>query len=90
MNTIGPFIPTPGATAIPFAVYWNGGLTNAYLPLKSDGILTFTSIPPAGTQITVDMTYFWRVRFEADSLDFTEFAANFWELRKIVLIGVNA
>jgi hypothetical protein len=47
--------------------------------------VTFTGghIPAGGQAIAWSGTYYWRCRFEEDSIEFTEFANLFWDLKKL-------
>jgi len=64
-------------------VYLNAVLTSAYT--ISNGLITFSSAPGAGVVITADFNYYWRVRFQADSIDFENFAYNLYEIKKVRL-----
>jgi Conserved hypothetical protein 2217 (DUF2460) len=78
----------------PFNVYINGVLqsSSSYIlwqnaPFGAPGwqVLSFNSTPTAGQVITVDVTYYFYVRFTDDYLDFEEFARQFWLTRKVTL-----
>ncbi|HXJ62427.1 MAG TPA: DUF2460 domain-containing protein [Actinomycetota bacterium] len=70
------------------AVYLDGVPTSAYTLDSNTGVITFTSPPSAGVAITADFTYYFRVRFAADRLDFEEFYHNFWEVKQLKLVSV--
>ncbi len=55
------------------------------LPYASVGNQIIEISVPAGTAVTVDMTYFFYVRFGDDSVDFENFARQLWELKKVTL-----
>lgn len=47
--------------------------------------IQFATTPAEGEVITVDMSYFYWVRFKDDQYDFNKFMSNLWEAKKIVL-----
>lgn len=59
--------------------------TNAAGP----GKLIFNSAPGAGVAITVDFSWFWPVRFDADKLSFDEFMAGLFELKTITFTSLK-
>ena len=69
-------------------VFLNAVLTSAYT--ISNGLITFSSAPGSGVVITADFNYYWRVRFLEDSLDFSRFALNMYEVKKVALMQVRA
>jgi hypothetical protein len=79
----------------PFNVYLNGlpQPPSAYvleqgspgLSVTSSSRITFTTAPPAGTVVSVDMSYYFWARFAEDFEDFEQFAHQFWLLRSISL-----
>lgn len=58
----------------------NGGTGNP-------GVLTFSAghAPTSGKAITVDMTYYWPVKFEADKIDFSNEFNKVWALSGLTL-----
>jgi uncharacterized protein (TIGR02217 family) len=76
-------------------IYLNGNLQSAnnYILSYNTGVLAFLSAPPSGANITVDVSYYWRVRFFEYSEDsdeaFSQFMQNLWELRQLDLITVR-
>ena len=82
-----------GATLPVLEVYLQGVVqnhssysVNNYL----SGVLTFVNAPAPGVAVTVDFSYYRRVRFveyqEGDSDCFSQFMYNLWELKKVTLI----
>lgn len=78
----------------PFNVYLNGILQSfpgdySFSATPGNNTVTFTSAPPAGLPITVDMTFGFYVHFKEDSLDFEKFAgapgAGIWAVKKLTL-----
>jgi hypothetical protein len=47
--------------------------------------VVFGSAPAAGHTFTCDMSFFYYVRFQADSLDFEKFMHQLWTLNKVTL-----
>jgi hypothetical protein len=66
------------------SVYLGGSLTTNY-SVSSTGLITFNSPPGSGVQITADFAYFWRVRFDEDSVEFSNDYNGFWSCKKVVL-----
>lgn len=59
---------------------------NSYT-ISAAGLMTFSSPPESGVAITWTGTFYYRCRFSKDSIEFNQFVANFWEAKKIELIG---
>lgn len=51
--------------------------------------LSFTAAPAAGIDIIADYTWYYRVRFGDDSLDYRNFMYNVWELQSLTLQSVK-
>lgn len=72
------------------AVYLNGIVQSpsTYSVNPANGIVTFTSAPTGGETLSADFTYYFRVRFVDDSMDFENFQYQLWQLKKLQLISV--
>jgi hypothetical protein len=57
--------------------------------VPKDQKLVFNSAPPNGHSFVCDMSFFYYVRFAADSLDFEKFAHQLWSLKKVTLCSVR-
>jgi uncharacterized protein (TIGR02217 family) len=59
--------------------------------ISGSGIVTFLAghIPGAAAVIAWTGAFYYRVRFEDDSLDFTQFMNQFWEVKKVKLRQVK-
>lgn len=77
----------PPGNAPPRHVYVNGSSVGGWT-INSSGLLTFSAAPTG--QITADFAFFWRVRFKEDQYDFSNFASQFWEAKKITLQQVRS
>jgi len=55
--------------------------------VNSTGMVTFASPPTAGASITFTGSYYFRVRFTKDELDFENFMFQLWQLKKCELTG---
>jgi hypothetical protein len=82
-------------TSQTFNVYLGGALqsTEAYvindtLPLNNS--IGFNTTPAAGLAVTVDMSYYYWVRFKDDQYDFNKFMSNLWETKKVVLHSLRS
>jgi len=62
------------------AVYLNGSPLGSGFSLTTPNLLTITSPPGAGVQITADFSYAFACRFLDDQMDFDEFMSNLWKL----------
>jgi uncharacterized protein (TIGR02217 family) len=51
----------------------------------STGIVTFVAAPAAAARIEADFSFYFRVTFKDDSLDFENFMNKLWELKTVVL-----
>jgi hypothetical protein len=74
------------------AVQGNGTLISAAnYSISGSGILTFnaTHQPASGTVLSWTGAFYYRVRFDDDSLDFSQFMNQFWELKKVKLRQVK-
>ncbi|TDR82211.1 DUF2460 domain-containing protein [Paludibacterium purpuratum] len=66
----------------------SGAATSAFT-VQANGMIQFASPPPAGAPLTWSGQFYWVVRFAQDTVDFEEFAYNFWRLNKVQLITVK-
>lgn len=82
----------------PFNVYVDGFLkgptdaTYGYTVVQTlpvNQLLKFTNTPGAGHVITIDMTYYYYVRFSDDTLDFTQVLYNIFELQSVKLMSLR-
>jgi uncharacterized protein (TIGR02217 family) len=55
--------------------------------VSATGLVTFTSAPAAAHPLTWSGTYYWRVRFEEDALEFEKFMYQLYSLGKVALRG---
>ena len=78
--TLSPPIASPYAT-----VYVNGNAVSqsGNWTISNTGLLTFTSAPPDYATVAVDFSYFWRVHFADDDLEFSEFCLNLFEAQSV-------
>jgi uncharacterized protein (TIGR02217 family) len=71
-------------------IYFDGVRQSAsgYSVDASTGLVNFSSPPPAGQLVTVDFTYYFRVRFADDSSEFENFLYQLWALKQLKLQSV--
>jgi len=87
VNTGGPVLNGHGT----FNLYVNGVLKTQgtdYTIINTTPMAQYvvlTSAPPAGEEVTVDMTYYYWVRFLDPKYDFEKFMNQLWSLKKITL-----
>lgn len=55
----------------------------------SNGLLTFTSAPPAGAAVTWSGQFYKRMRFQRDETEFEQFLDELWSAKKIELKTVK-
>jgi uncharacterized protein (TIGR02217 family) len=56
---------------------------------SSTGLVTFTAPPAIGAPLTWTGSYYWRVRFAADSIEVSKFMATLWEAKRVDLMSVK-
>ena len=61
----------------------NGSAVTNYT-IGSTGLVTFSSPPANGAQLSWTGTFNWLCRFDDDEVEFSNFADQFWELQKIL------
>ena len=72
----------------PASIYVNGTLiTTGYT--VSAGVVTFTTAPTAGQVLTWAGSFYRRVRFLKDQLDFSKFMKDLWEAKKVELLSLK-
>ena len=57
--------------------------------ISATGLVTFVVAPANGAALTWTGSFFWRVRFDLDAIDFTKFMNLLWEAKTVKLIGVK-
>lgn len=55
---------------------------------SAPGILTFNTAPGSGVAISADFSFYFPVRFAADTAEFSQFMHQLWELKQIELVSV--
>lgn len=71
------------------SIFINGVLQVSGYSIGSTGIVTFTSAPANGTNLTWTGAYYWRVRFDQDEAEFAENISKFFDLKKLTLFGAT-
>lgn len=86
LHAIDSWIEPIGYAPAPF-VFVNGTLSGSYT--CTDGLtIVFNSPPPAGATITWTGSFYYRVRFDKDTMEFEQFMKDFWLLKKCDFRGV--
>jgi len=94
-KSFGGFIEPVLAPNVVSAVYVNNVLVNplnysiAYWGSTTPGVVTFSSAPGAALNVSADFSYYFPVRFLADSMLFTEFMAAMWEAKTVSIISIK-
>jgi hypothetical protein len=85
-------------TTATFNLYVDGNLVDPHDPVWGYSVLAtqpvnqlvhFPLVPPAGHVLTVDMTYFYYVRFADDTMDFEKFMNRLWRVQKVKLMSLR-
>lgn len=79
-----------------FNVYLNGVLKtegtdytiNTATPVNN--FVQFVTPPALGVLVTVDMSYYFWVRFKDDQYDFNKFMNQLWEMKKVILHSLRS
>lgn len=82
-NPFGPVVPYINSTA------QTSGFSVGALGSPSGGLVTFSSAPATGTQLTARAHFFQRVRFSDDNLEFEEFMYNLYSLKTLKFTSVK-
>jgi uncharacterized protein (TIGR02217 family) len=88
--TGGGFIENIIAPNVVTAIYDNAVLVSPvnYSVNFTTGIVTFTTAPAAGHALTATFTFYFRVRFSTDSMDFEQFYKQLWEIKQLKLTSI--
>jgi uncharacterized protein (TIGR02217 family) len=80
-------ITAPNSVA---TVYFDGvrQSSSGYGVDPNTGLVSFSSPPPASQLVTVDFTYWFRVRFADDTAEFENFLYQLWALKQVKLQSV--
>lgn len=88
LHAIQGWVEPIGYCASP-QVYVAGVLKTLTTHYTTDGAsVTFVTAPTSGQALTWTGTFYYRVRFEKDMLDFDQFLKDLWQLKKCELLGV--
>jgi uncharacterized protein (TIGR02217 family) len=84
---LGPVLSGPGAVN----VYVNGALRTlgTHYTLSAGGLVTFLQALNPGDALAWSGSFYYRVRFANDSVDFERFLHQLWALKKVELITVR-
>ena len=80
-DTLAVYFQPPGASV---PVLQTTGWT-----FVSPNQIVFSLPPPVGTQVLVDFTWYYRVRFAEDSQDYDNFMFDLWQLQKLSIQSVK-
>lgn len=85
VRTYGGFVDPVYDVNGAITVFVNGFSTTAYVNNGTGG-LTFTTAPGAGLPITWTGSFYWRVRFMNDQVDFEKFMYQLWSAGTVEFI----
>jgi uncharacterized protein (TIGR02217 family) len=90
LRSYGGFIdPVMDLNGAP-AVYLDGVLQTSGYAVGSTGVIAFTPAPAVGVVIAATFSYYWRVRFTEDTMDFSKFSGDQWAAKKVEFITVRS
>lgn len=94
VRAFGGFIEPILAPNIVSAIYLNGvvqmsGVSTSLWGSTSPGVVTFTSAPASGVNITADFSYYFPVRMTTDSVAFTMFLSQYYKAKKFSFVSVK-
>ncbi len=88
MRTLGGFIePVYEPIAASLQAHVNGANVSGHV--DPNGLLVLDAAPAAGAVVSWSGPYLWRMRFDMDELDFTQFMARLWSTGQVKLITVK-
>jgi uncharacterized protein (TIGR02217 family) len=90
-RTLGGFFEPVFNTHATPQIFKNGVLQTVvtHYTISSSGLVTFVTAPAAAAVLTWTGTYYWRVRFNDDTVDFENFMSQFWAAKKVDLVTVK-
>jgi uncharacterized protein (TIGR02217 family) len=94
VKAFGGFVEPVQAPQSIGAIYLNGVVqaSGSYSVSQwgdtTPGVVTFAAAPSAGALITVDMVYYFPVRFTEDNLEFDNFLGGRWALKSIMFMSI--
>lgn len=65
----------------------DGVLVTGGYSISTTGVVTFTTAPLSGVELTWTGEFYYRVRFNMDASEFNQFMYDLWELKKCELYG---
>jgi uncharacterized protein (TIGR02217 family) len=95
IRSFGGFIEPVLAPNVVSTVYINGSPISSSLYTISSwgatvpGVITFGTAPGLGLPVAADFSYYFPVRFLADSMLFTEFMTAMWEAKTVSIISIK-
>jgi uncharacterized protein (TIGR02217 family) len=91
IRTLGGFPEPVAAADTVSAVYLDGVAqpSGGWSVDAATAVLSFASPPPAGSAVSADFSFYFRVRFAEDQADFEKFAHKLWALNKITLVSLK-
>jgi uncharacterized protein (TIGR02217 family) len=71
------------------SIYKAAVLQGSGYSISATGLVTFTVAPANGLALTWTGSYYWRVRFDGDELELSQFLRTFWSTGQVKLITVK-
>lgn len=75
-------------TSTAIKIYKDGVLQTigTHYSISSSGVVTFVTAPASNVALTWTGAYYWRVRFDADKMEYNNFMYQLYELKKVNLV----
>ncbi|MBF0157714.1 MAG: DUF2460 domain-containing protein, partial [Magnetococcales bacterium] len=64
-----------------------GVITHPAYTLKEDGLVSFTSPPPAGAVLSWSGEFYYRCRFKEDTIDMNRYFPKLWKVESLEFVG---
>jgi uncharacterized protein (TIGR02217 family) len=88
-RNLGGVLEPVGAVNGSPSIYKNGVLQGTGYTIDSNANITFTTAPASGDSLSWTGAFYYRVRFDKDASEFSEFLRDLWELRTLNLVSVR-
>lgn len=89
LRPYGGFVEPVAALQAAPIIFVNGVQSAGATADVNTGIVSFTAAPAVGAALTWTGSYYWRMRFVKDSIDFNQFMKQLWEAKTVELISVK-
>jgi uncharacterized protein (TIGR02217 family) len=89
VRAFGGFVEPVQSPKSGVSIYVGGTLQSSGYTISSSGIVTFVSAPSSGASLSWTGGFYWLCRFDADTVEFSNFLSNLWEAKKLTFTTVK-